>query len=93
MGAQNHTPAFSEIHLTLAVAERSHVPLYSVSAGVLGTAAHDVEAALDQALDLCRLWGAILLLDEADVFLGARTNDGLLRNELVSSTVPSFLGR
>ena len=57
-----------------------------MSAGVLGTAAHDVETALDQALDLCRLWGAILLLDEADVFLGARTDDGLLRNELVSST-------
>jgi len=55
-----------------------------VSAGVLGTAAQDVENGLDQALDLCRLWGAILLLDEADVFLGARTNDGLLRNELVS---------
>jgi len=67
-----------------AVAEKSHVPLYSVSAGVLGSKSADVEATLDQALDLCRLWNAILLLDEADVFLGARTNDGLLRNELVS---------
>jgi hypothetical protein len=69
----------------LAVAEKSRVPLYSVSAGVLGSHANEVELALDQALDLCRLWNAILLLDEADVFLGARTDDGLLRNELVSS--------
>jgi hypothetical protein len=67
------------------VAEKSHAPLYAVSAGVLGTAPDEVEYALDQALDLCRLWKAILLLDEADVFLGARTNDSLLRNELVSS--------
>lgn len=30
------------------------------------------------------MWNAMLLLDEADVFLGARTDDGLTRNELVS---------
>jgi len=77
-------PGVGKTFTAEAVAEKSHVPLYSVSAGVLGTTAKEVETALDQALDLCRLWGAILLLDEADVFLGARTDDGLLRNELVS---------
>ena len=69
------------------VAEKSRVPLYSISAGVLGTNPADVEKALDRALELCRLWNAMLLLDEADVFLGARTNDGLARNELISSKI------
>jgi hypothetical protein len=72
------------------VAEKSRVPLYAVSAGVLGTTPHEVEKALDQSLDLCRLWNAILLLDEADVFLGTRTNDGLLRNELVSCKLTAY---
>lgn len=52
---------------------------------MLGTKPEEVEKSLDRALELCRLWNAMLLLDEADVFLGARTNDGLARNELVSS--------
>ena len=56
-----------------------------MSAGVLGTKPEDVEKSLDRALELCRMWNAMLLLDEADVFLGCRTNDGLMRNELVSS--------
>jgi len=34
----------------------------------------------------CALWNLILLVDEADVFLEARSKDNLDRNELVSST-------
>lgn len=51
---------------------------------MLGTDPADVEASLERALELCRMWNAMLLLDEADVFLGVRTNDGIARNELVS---------
>jgi hypothetical protein len=69
----------------LVVAERARVPLISMSAGVLGTSPEDVERSLEGILELCRMWNAMLLLDEADVFLGARTNEGLARNELVSS--------
>ena len=60
------------------------MPLYAISAGTLGTRPKEVEAALDRALDLCKLWNAMLLLDEADIFLGARTNVDLARNELVA---------
>jgi len=67
------------------------VPLYSVSAGMLGTQPQQVEKSLDEALELCRMWNAMLLLDEADVFLGSRTDEGLTRNELVSSQYPSPL--
>lgn len=52
---------------------------------MLGTNPEEVEESLEAALELCRLWNAIMLLDEADVFLGVRTDDGLARNELVSS--------
>ena len=60
------------------------MPLYSMSAGMLGTTPTAVEAALDRALELCKLWNAMLLLDEVDVFLGARTDTDLARNELVA---------
>lgn len=57
-----------------------------MSAGMLGTTPKTVEAALDRALDLCKLWNAMLLLDEVDVFLGARTDTDLARNELVAGS-------
>jgi len=61
------------------------VPLFSMSAGMLGTDPQKVEESLEAALELCRLWNAIMLLDEADVFLSVRTDDSLARNELVST--------
>lgn len=77
-------PGVGKTYTAEAVAERSRVPLYGLSAGTLGTKPEQVEAALDRALELCRLWNAMLLLDEADVFLSARTDADLARNELVS---------
>jgi hypothetical protein len=77
-------PGVGKTFTAEAVAERSRVPLYSMSAGDLGTQPSEVEAALERALELCRMWNAMLLLDEADVFLGERTNESLARNELVS---------
>lgn len=60
------------------------MPLYAISAASLGTEPADVETALERALELCRLWGAMLLLDEADIFLAARTDADIARNELVA---------
>lgn len=44
-----------------------------------------VEPRLKEALESCARWNAIMLIDEADVFLEARSTDSLERNELVSS--------
>ncbi|KFA80831.1 hypothetical protein S40288_08521 [Stachybotrys chartarum IBT 40288] len=77
-------PGVGKTFTAEAVAERSRVPLYSMSAGDLGTKPSEVEEALERALELCRMWNAMLLLDEADVFLGERTSESLARNELVS---------
>jgi len=67
------------------VAEKHRIPLYILSASDLGTSPDKVEAGLTTALECCRLWDAVLLLDEADVFLEARDSASLDRNELVSS--------
>lgn len=67
------------------MAEKYRVPLYVLSAGDLGTLPDKVESGLDLALECCQLWDAVLLLDEADVFLEKRDSNSLSRNELVSS--------
>ncbi|KAI0532203.1 P-loop containing nucleoside triphosphate hydrolase protein [Xylaria digitata] len=66
------------------VAEKLQRPLYRVKAGDLGVSAEKVERSLKSALDLCAYWDAVLLIDEADVFLGRRSDEDLNRNELVS---------
>ncbi|KAG0704003.1 P-loop containing nucleoside triphosphate hydrolase protein [Suillus ampliporus] len=67
-----------------AVAEVTRRPLYCVSAGELGTDAKDVDKALIQILELAQTWKAVLLLDEADVFLYQRNSNDVIRNALVS---------
>ncbi|KAL1798795.1 hypothetical protein ACET3X_002832 [Alternaria dauci] len=67
-----------------AVSEHLRRPLYKLGAGDLGTTARVVEDNLEKALKLCSHFGAVLLLDEADVFMEARTSNNLQRNELVS---------
>jgi hypothetical protein len=53
---------------------------------MLGSFPSDVAAELGRVLKLCTMWNALLLIDEAEVFLGSQTDDGLVRNELVSSS-------
>jgi SpoVK/Ycf46/Vps4 family AAA+-type ATPase len=62
-----------------------HRPLYSVSIGQLGTTPAELESKLGEILDLCSRWDALILLDEADLFLEKRTHGGSLeRNAMVS---------
>ncbi|KAF2209166.1 hypothetical protein CERZMDRAFT_70316 [Cercospora zeae-maydis SCOH1-5] len=59
--------------------------LLTVSVAEIGTAADWAEDRLNIFFVLAARWGAILLVDEADVFLEERTqNDGANRNALVS---------
>jgi SpoVK/Ycf46/Vps4 family AAA+-type ATPase len=59
-------------------------PLYSVSMSDVGTSPTVVEKNLIRVFELATHWKALLLFDEADVFLGTRTLDNLRRNSLVS---------
>lgn len=67
-----------------AVAENLRVPLHTLSSGDLGSDAWQVEQGLSSILELVARWNAILLLDECDVFLEARSTHDLQRNEVVS---------
>ncbi|KAL1749228.1 P-loop containing nucleoside triphosphate hydrolase protein [Schizophyllum fasciatum] len=67
------------------VAEFTKRPLYAVSSGELGTHASDLEDKLARILDVAAVWKAVLLLDEADVFLEKRSLHDIERNALVST--------
>ena len=67
------------------VAEFTKRPLYAVSSGELGTYASDLEEKLARILDVATVWKAVLLLDEADVFLEKRSLHDIDRNALVST--------
>ncbi|ROT42241.1 hypothetical protein SODALDRAFT_318970 [Sodiomyces alkalinus F11] len=67
-----------------AVAQTFKRPLFSISCGNLN-GIWSAEVRLEEVFRLADLWDAILLLDEADVFLSARSpTDNLERNGLVS---------
>lgn len=63
------------------VSENLRVPLYVMSAGDLGLEPAEIEEKLSNVMDMVSKWGAVLLLDEADVFLEARSG----------RLIPSFL--
>ncbi|RGP78043.1 hypothetical protein FLONG3_3878 [Fusarium longipes] len=66
------------------VAEEMKVPLYIMSAGDLGSDAYDIEENLKRILEMVADWNAVLLLDECDVFLEARSAHDIERNRIVS---------
>jgi SpoVK/Ycf46/Vps4 family AAA+-type ATPase len=64
-----------------AVSELLHRPLYSVSVGELGVDIESLEKNLRRILDVAQIWDAVILIDEADIFLEKRGND-IVRNSL-----------
>lgn len=56
-------------------AEYTRRPLYVMEMGELGTNLDSVEGNLQKIFDRARRWNAVLLFDEADVFLGERGDD------------------
>ncbi|KZZ95306.1 ATPase, AAA-type, core [Moelleriella libera RCEF 2490] len=67
-----------------AIAEIAHRPLYTISSGELGASAETVQKGLRKILELGEAWNAVVLLDEADVFLVHRNRTDLLRNSITS---------
>lgn len=67
-----------------AVSEYSKSPLYRINVQDLGSGIDQMERRLQRAMKRCSHWNAVLLLDEADVFLEQRPINSLERNELVS---------
>ncbi|KAL1839234.1 hypothetical protein VTJ49DRAFT_1712 [Mycothermus thermophilus] len=66
------------------VAEYVKRPLYMVSSGDLGTCSAELDRNLTRIMDMTSAWRAVLLIDEADVFLERRSLHDLHRNAMVS---------
>ena len=66
------------------IAEKQQRPLYTVSCGDLGTEPIQLEARLKEVFEYAVTWKAILLMDEADIFLQERDIHDVRRNALVS---------
>ena len=65
------------------IAEILHRPLYSISVGELGVSPDQLEETLRVILDVASIWNAVLLLDEADIFLEERNESDIVRNAMV----------
>ncbi|KXX79795.1 ATPase family AAA domain-containing protein 3B [Madurella mycetomatis] len=65
-------------------------PLFSVGVSDIGLEGSKVEANLQKVFDLAGLWEAVLLFDEADVFLEARDTH---KNDIQRNTIVSVLLR
>jgi hypothetical protein len=77
------TPGLGKTLTAESVAEILHRPLYSISVGELGVTPGEVEETLQNVLEMVTAWNAVLLLDEADIFLEARSKDDIVRNAMV----------
>ena len=77
-------PGVGKTFTAESIADDTKRPLYALNTGELGVTPDSVETNLTTALKLATRWGAIVLIDEADVFLEQRTIHDLIRNSLVS---------
>ena len=67
-----------------AVADRTHRPLFYLQAEDLGINAATLGANIKRVFEMATEWNAVILLDEADVFMAERNPNDIHRNELVS---------
>jgi hypothetical protein len=70
------------------IAEHSKKPLYTITSGELGTNVVTTDNQLRRIFAQAQQWDAILLLDEADVFLAERNDKDMAQSAFVSSTYP-----
>lgn len=66
------------------VAELTNRPLISLTSGDLSVDSYNIETNLSYFLELGQRYGALVLLDEADVYLERRRSKDISRNGLVS---------
>ncbi|KAG6835827.1 hypothetical protein H0H93_014300 [Arthromyces matolae] len=67
-----------------ATSEHVKRPLYVIGGGDLGTDAAMMDSKLERIFDVATAWKAIVLIDEADVFLEQRSLHDLERNAMVA---------
>ncbi|CAG8649459.1 7346_t:CDS:2, partial [Scutellospora calospora] len=65
------------------VAEHLRLPLWILTVRELGTSPESLEKELVKVLDIAYTWKAVILLDEADIYLERRSTVDLTRNTMV----------
>jgi len=68
-----------------AAAELAEKPLMVLSAAELGRHAVELEHNLRNIFEICKMWDAIMLIDESEVYLEARSIGNVERNAMVSA--------
>ena len=77
------TPGTGKTLTAEAIAELLHRPLYSVGVGELGVSCSELEEKLREILEVASAWDAVVLIDEADIFLERRSENDIHRNAMV----------
>jgi SpoVK/Ycf46/Vps4 family AAA+-type ATPase len=77
-------PGTGKTLMAEAVADRARLPLFYLQAEDLGVNAASLGANIKRVFAMVTEWNAIILLDEADVFMAKRDPHDIHRNELVS---------
>lgn len=77
------TPGVGKTLTAETVAELLNRPLYMVGVGELGTNVHSLEENLRNILEVATTWNAVLLIDEADIFMEERSEMDVERNAMV----------
>jgi hypothetical protein len=82
--ALSGTPGIGKTLTAESISEYLKKPLYSITVGELGVNPKDMEQKLNEILEIAYAWDAIILLDEADIFMEKRAANDLVRNAMVS---------
>ncbi|KAJ4007242.1 hypothetical protein NW752_007778 [Fusarium irregulare] len=77
-------PGTGKTLMAEAIADRARRPLFYLQAEDLGISADTLGANLKRVFEMATEWNAVVLLDEADVFMAERSPNDIHRNELVS---------
>jgi len=80
----NGPPGVGKTLLSESISELLHKPLYSIGCGELGSSVEILEKKLTEILEIAHAWNAIILLDEADIFMEKRSTNDIQRNAMVS---------
>lgn len=75
---------FIDLIFVECVADLIKRPLLPLTCGDMGVTASEVEENFNRFFELGERWGAVVLMDEADIYLEQRTSENLERNSLVS---------
>ncbi|KAK0610241.1 Replication factor C large subunit [Lasiodiplodia hormozganensis] len=77
-------PGVGKTYTAECVAALTERPLLSLTCADIGTDPENVEESLRRWFSIAQNWGAIMLIDEADVYMEQRKVQDLVRNNLVA---------